>query len=144
MPCELTKDQYLGCWCPGSYVARSSAAMVLTMQDKQVLVFHKEEFQQPAPSRCWNIVENANISFTFPKNKFSKQGVNASLNGLVPNRWWDIIKIWVSNLDWTASWRVDKISSLKYQPAPWCSQQSSISACLTKHNTRVSGKVFKS
>ena len=35
---------YHGCWCPGSFVARSSATRVLTtMQDyQQVLVFHEE------------------------------------------------------------------------------------------------------
>ena len=32
-------------------VARSSAAMILTMQDKQALVILKEEFQQAAPSQ---------------------------------------------------------------------------------------------
>ena len=36
-----------------TYVARSSATMVLPMQNKQVLVFHKEGFQSPAPSQCW-------------------------------------------------------------------------------------------
>ena len=31
-------------------VARASAAMVLTMEDKQILVFHEEGFQLPVPS----------------------------------------------------------------------------------------------
>ena len=31
-------------------VARSSAAMILIMQDKQVLVIHEERFQLPVPS----------------------------------------------------------------------------------------------
>ena len=35
------------------YVARSSAAMILTMQVKQVLVFHEERFQLIVPSQFW-------------------------------------------------------------------------------------------
>ena len=31
------------------------------MQDKQVLIFHKEEFQLPAASCLWEMMENANI-----------------------------------------------------------------------------------
>ena len=34
-------------------ITRSSATMVLIMKDKQVLVFHKNGFQCPVPSPCW-------------------------------------------------------------------------------------------
>ena len=43
------------------WVARPSAAMVLNMQDKQVLVFHEEGFQLPVSSQWWEIIENANM-----------------------------------------------------------------------------------
>ena len=33
-------------------VASASAAKILTMQNKQVIVFLKEGFQAPAPSQC--------------------------------------------------------------------------------------------
>ena len=40
-------------------VARSSAAMVLAMQDNQVLVFQVEGFQLLVSSPSWEITENA-------------------------------------------------------------------------------------
>ena len=46
-------------------VTKSSAAMVLIMQDEHVLVFHEEGFQQPAPSPFWEMMENVNISLCF-------------------------------------------------------------------------------
>ena len=49
------------------WVARPSAAMVLNMQDKQVLVFHEEGFQLPVSSLWWEIIENANIFTEFRK-----------------------------------------------------------------------------
>ena len=36
------------------------------MQDKWVLVFHKEGFQLPVPSPCWEMIENANVCLRFP------------------------------------------------------------------------------
>ena len=44
-------------------VARSSAAMVLSTHNKQVLVFHEAGFHLPAQDR----IENTNI-FMFPQN----------------------------------------------------------------------------
>ena len=49
------------------YIARSSTAMILTTRDNQDLVIHKEHFQVPAPSECWEMTENVNMHFTFPK-----------------------------------------------------------------------------
>ena len=46
-------------------VTRSSPTMVLTMQDKEVLVFGKEEFQLPELSQCFKMVENANDILIF-------------------------------------------------------------------------------
>ena len=46
------------------YNARPSAVMVLTMQVKQVLVFHKYGFQLPVPSE---MAENTNIILCFLK-----------------------------------------------------------------------------
>ena len=41
-------------------VTRSSAAMVSTLQEKQVLGFNVEDFQQPAPSWCLEMIDNVN------------------------------------------------------------------------------------
>ena len=46
-------------------VAKSSATMLLTMQDKQVVVFHKEGFQLHATSQCLEMMRNANIFLWF-------------------------------------------------------------------------------
>ena len=56
-------------------VTRTSTAMVLNMQYKQILVFNEEGFQQPAPSQCWKIIENANIFLTFIKIHSGRQGL---------------------------------------------------------------------
>ena len=45
------------------HVAMSSATMVLIMQDKQVRVFHKKEFQLHAPTEYWKMIENTNICY---------------------------------------------------------------------------------
>ena len=42
-------------------VARSSSALALNMQGKQVLVFYKEGFQLLEPSKFWDMIENANM-----------------------------------------------------------------------------------
>ena len=44
-----------------------SAAIVLALQDKQVLVFNEEEFPLPVPSQCWAMLRNANIFLCFLK-----------------------------------------------------------------------------
>ena len=41
--------------------AWSSAAMILVMQVKWVLVFHEGGFQQPVPSQWWAMIENADV-----------------------------------------------------------------------------------
>ena len=51
-------------------IARASAAMVLSMEDKQILVFHEKWFQLPVPSPFCEKLENANI-FNIFWNKFS-------------------------------------------------------------------------
>ena len=40
------------------YAARASAAMELTMQDKWVLVFQQEGFQENVPLQLWEIIES--------------------------------------------------------------------------------------
>ena len=40
---------------------RSSTSILLTIQDKQFLVYNQERCQLPAPFRCWEIIEKANI-----------------------------------------------------------------------------------
>ena len=61
----------------GTYVSRSSAAtMILIIQDKQVLIFHKERFQIIGSSQCWEVLENVNISL-LSGNKFSKLSVKS-------------------------------------------------------------------
>ena len=44
-------------------IGSPSAAVVLTMHDKQVLVFHEEELQLPVPFSCWEIIQTANTFF---------------------------------------------------------------------------------
>ena len=48
-------------------VARSSATMVLTMQDKQVFVYYWGINIATTPSQHWKLVENANIFICFLK-----------------------------------------------------------------------------
>ena len=43
-------------------VAWSSAAMVLIMQDKYILVVNEKGFQLSAPSLCREVIENANVA----------------------------------------------------------------------------------
>ena len=50
------------CSCPGSLHCHFIAPMVLNMQDKCVLVYHKEGFQLPVPSHYWEMIESANLS----------------------------------------------------------------------------------
>ena len=50
-----------------TYVTRASAAMALTTLDKQVLVFHEDKFQAPAPFQYQEMRENAYIIFGFWK-----------------------------------------------------------------------------
>ena len=47
--------------------SRTSEAMALTLQDENVLVFHKEGFQQLAATHCWEIIRNAPIFLCFQK-----------------------------------------------------------------------------
>ena len=42
-------------------VAKASAAMLLTLQDKEVLVIHKERFQLSSSSQIWEMIDNTNI-----------------------------------------------------------------------------------
>ena len=50
-----------------SCITRTSAAMVLTMLDKQVLIMHKERITLTAPSKFCEMIENMNIYFMFSK-----------------------------------------------------------------------------
>ena len=55
------------------YVPQTSAAMVLTTQDKEVLIFRDEECQLPASSQFWEVIQNVNIFFMFSKISSSQQ-----------------------------------------------------------------------
>ena len=55
------------------HITSPSAAMVLTMQDKHVLVLAKERFQLLMQSQFWEIIENANLYFL----RSRWQGVNS-------------------------------------------------------------------
>ena len=41
-------------------VAGLSAIMILTMQNKRVILFYEEKYERPVPSHYWEIIENAN------------------------------------------------------------------------------------
>ena len=49
------------------YVTRPSAAMVLTLQDKRVHLFHEERFPLQAPSYYSEMIENPNVFYMFPE-----------------------------------------------------------------------------
>ena len=49
-------------------VAKSSAAVILSVWDWHVLVFHEGEFELPGSSYFWEMIENANISLYFTRN----------------------------------------------------------------------------
>ena len=50
---------------PRPCAARSSTAMALVLQDKQVLVFHKVGIQWPVTSQSWEMIENSNMFLCF-------------------------------------------------------------------------------
>ena len=51
------------------------AAMVFTVQDNQVFVFPEEEFLPPVTlCQCWEIKDNVNTFFIFPKVYSTWQG----------------------------------------------------------------------
>ena len=72
---------------PAPCVTRASATIVLTMQDKRVLVFYKEKFQLPAPYQQfrndWKI-----YCYIFPKNKLIITRVNSSPPSAAYMRHW--------------------------------------------------------
>ena len=50
--------------------AMPPSAMILTMQDKHVIVYLKEGFPLPVLSQCWEMIMNCNYIFMFSTNKF--------------------------------------------------------------------------
>ena len=60
--------------------AKSSAAMVLTMWDKRILVFHNEKFQALVSSQCSEMIENTNVFFMFSQ-KNPSTGRNQDIQG---------------------------------------------------------------
>ena len=58
-------------------VARSSAAMALTMQDKQILVFHKAGFLLSVPCKCLEMSENVDKFLKFVEIDWAWQGLMA-------------------------------------------------------------------
>ena len=59
-----------------AWVTRPSAAMVLTMLDEEILVFHKDGLELPAPSRYGELLENLCIILFIHLNKFSMTRVD--------------------------------------------------------------------
>ena len=55
-------------------ISRLSVAMVLTTQDKQLLIFHKEGFPLPVPSHQWEMIEKCKYIFIIPKINLARQG----------------------------------------------------------------------
>ena len=57
---------------PAPCITKSSTGMVLTVLDKQVIVFHNIGFQLSAPSWCGEMIWNANkFIFIYKKIKYS-------------------------------------------------------------------------
>ena len=59
--------QYHVCWCMFPCVTRSLSATILVIQDRWLLVFHEERFQQPTPSQCEKMLQNVIIFSCFLK-----------------------------------------------------------------------------
>ena len=57
------------------YVARPSATMILTLQDKPTLGFHEEISQIIAPSHCRQFIKMKMLLYFFSSEKFSGQRV---------------------------------------------------------------------
>ena len=57
---------FLGIYCTMQWF-RLSVAIVLTLWEKWLLIFHKEGFQLLEPSYCPKILENANVFMCFIK-----------------------------------------------------------------------------
>ena len=51
------------------YITRPSAVMVLTMLNKQIIVFHEKGFQLP---HCWEMIENGNIFLAETKQLYKQ------------------------------------------------------------------------
>ena len=59
-------------------------AMILNMQDKQVLVFLEEGFQPPLPSQCWEMMKNLSIFFYLFEINSAWQGLTGNITKYVP------------------------------------------------------------
>ena len=59
IPAKL--DQCYSCWNPDPYVIRSSSPRVSAMENKWPPVFREDGYLLNSYSRCWKIIENANI-----------------------------------------------------------------------------------
>ena len=60
---EENLGQYPGNWCPGSFVARTSAAMILTMWYRDVLVSVQHKFKQPVIFQYGGMILYANTFY---------------------------------------------------------------------------------
>ena len=57
------------------YVARTSAAMILTMKKRYILVLSEEGFQLPASHQCGKMTQNVNIYFYVPSENLAHKGL---------------------------------------------------------------------
>ena len=62
--------------CSRNTPGHSSASVVLTTQDKWVIVFHGEWFQLAEPFDCWEMTEDTNMISGFLK-EFSTTKIEA-------------------------------------------------------------------
>ena len=69
-------------------VARASAVMMLTLQDKRTLVFNEEGFQMPTPSQGWEMLENGNI-FLFLNTLRPRQNGRRFADDSCKSLFWD-------------------------------------------------------
>ena len=72
-----TRSTTLATYILAHCVTVSSATMLFTVWDKQVLIFHKEWFWHPAPSQCWERHgwNRKHISLKFCKEDSAHQGL---------------------------------------------------------------------
>ena len=65
---RIFQENYVNTLAADAWALALSAAMVLTVRNKQVLVYHEEEFQLPVPSQSREIIRKLQTYFMFSKN----------------------------------------------------------------------------
>ena len=60
---KLRHYMYHGSWCPGFLHRQGINRYGIDHMGEQVLIFHRDGFQLPLPSQCWEIIKHVNIFY---------------------------------------------------------------------------------